>query len=100
MISVLPQPTIHPDGSERLGRILYGRDAKASELLGGSNARLLHDAADELRRLSLKMTQNTARLQIMWEWVQSLQDAAGVVPPEEFFSWFDDDGVPKTLVDK
>lgn len=36
------------DGTERLCRALYGRKATARDYLGGSNARMLHDAADRL----------------------------------------------------
>lgn len=36
------------DGTERLCRSLYGRKATARDYLGGSDARMLHDAADRL----------------------------------------------------
>lgn len=36
------------DGTERLCRALYGRKARARDYLGGSDARMLHDAADLL----------------------------------------------------
>lgn len=37
-----------PDGTDRLCLALYGRKAKPRDYLGGSNARMLHDAADRL----------------------------------------------------
>ena len=36
---------------ERLWQLLYGRDAKMPELLGGDHAKFLADAADEIERL-------------------------------------------------
>lgn len=36
------------DGTERLCRALYGRKASARDYVGGSDARMLHDAADRL----------------------------------------------------
>lgn len=36
------------DGLDRLGRAVYGRPPKPGEWLGGSDARILHDAADKL----------------------------------------------------
>ena len=36
------------DGTERLCRAVYGRSATARDYLGGSEARMLHDAADRL----------------------------------------------------
>ncbi len=36
------------DGTDRLCRALYGRDAEVRDWLGGSEARMLHDAADRL----------------------------------------------------
>jgi hypothetical protein len=41
-------PVRDDDGTERLCRALYGRKAKASDYLGGSQARMLHDAADRI----------------------------------------------------
>jgi hypothetical protein len=41
------------DGTERLCRTLYGRDPIASDFLGGSNAKMLHDAADKLQELKI-----------------------------------------------
>jgi len=40
------------DGTERLCRALYGRDAEPADYLGGSEARMLHDAADMLRAIA------------------------------------------------
>ncbi|MFC5423692.1 hypothetical protein ACFPOB_29600 [Bosea eneae] len=40
------------DGTERLCRALYGRKAATRDYLGGSDARMLHDAADRLASLS------------------------------------------------
>jgi len=39
------------DGTERLGRAVYGRSPRPREIVGGSEAHLLHDAADEIERL-------------------------------------------------
>lgn len=36
------------DGLDRLGRAVYGRSPKPGEWLGGSDAKILHDAADKL----------------------------------------------------
>ena len=37
-----------PDGTDRLCRALYGRNATPKDYLGGSQAKMLHDAADRL----------------------------------------------------
>ena len=36
------------DGTERLCRVLYGRSPLVADYVGGSNAKMLHDAADRL----------------------------------------------------
>lgn len=36
------------DGTERLCRLLYGRNEQPKDYLGGSNAKMLHDAADRI----------------------------------------------------
>lgn len=41
----------HRDGTERLCHALYGRPARPRDYLGGSDARMLHDAADLIARL-------------------------------------------------
>lgn len=35
-----------------------------------------------------------ARLQVLWKWIQDLNIDMGVEPPEHFFDWFDENGVP------
>lgn len=47
------------DGTERLCQALYGRSAKPADYLGGSNAKMLHDAAD---RLSVPVAGSIERL--------------------------------------
>ena len=51
------------DGLEKLARQLYGRPPAAGEYLGGSNAKILHDAAAEIRRLRARIVriENEAR---------------------------------------
>ena len=44
--------------------------------------------------LAKKTSQRGARLQIMWQWLQTVNEATGIEPPKEFFTWFDSDGVP------
>jgi vacuolar-type H+-ATPase subunit E/Vma4 len=39
------------DGTDKLCLALYGRLAKAADYLGGSNAKMLHDAADRIEAL-------------------------------------------------
>ena len=39
------------DGTERLCQALYGRKAKPADYLGGSDAKMLHDAADLIAEL-------------------------------------------------
>lgn len=39
------------DGTERLVQALHGRSAKPRDYLGGSNARMLHEAAERIREL-------------------------------------------------
>ena len=50
------------DGTERLCRILYGRKSEPPDYIGGSNARMLHDAATEIESLR--------------QWVGDLQDGS------------------------
>jgi hypothetical protein len=38
------------DGTELLCRAVYGRKAKTQDYLGGSEARMLHDAANMIKR--------------------------------------------------
>lgn len=51
-----------PDGAERLCRALYGREPKAREYLGGSEAKMLHDAADRLEAMKAENTHLKSRL--------------------------------------
>lgn len=44
-----------PDGTTRLGIALYGREPLPSEFLGGSEAPMLHDAADRLVELDAEV---------------------------------------------
>ena len=39
------------DGTDRLCQVVYGRSPKAEDYLGGSNAKMLHDAADKIEEL-------------------------------------------------
>ena len=41
-------PAMKGDGTDRLCRALYGRDAKPRDYLGGSEARMLYDAAERI----------------------------------------------------
>ena len=45
--------------------------------------------------LSINFSRNTARLQILWEWCQKLNETTGIEPPDEYFEWFDGHGIPK-----
>ncbi len=45
----------HQDGTDKLCQAVYGRAAKASDYLGGSEARMLHDAADKITELKRMM---------------------------------------------
>lgn len=49
----------------------------------------------DLEELSIQKTKLSARLQLMMEWIEKVNKATGIEPPEEFFKWFDKDGVPK-----
>lgn len=40
------------DGTAKLCRAIYGREAKAKDYLGGSEAKMLHDAADRIATLT------------------------------------------------
>jgi len=51
------------DGTGRLCFLLYGKD-DMSKIIGGADAQMLHDAADEIERLRKKVTtftDNTVR---------------------------------------
>lgn len=41
-----------PDGTERLCQALYGRKAAPRDYIGGSDAKMLHDAADRIIELA------------------------------------------------
>ena len=41
-----------------------------------------------------RTAQYKARMQLMWEWIGTVNKATGIEPPEEFFKWFDDNGKP------
>lgn len=45
-------PAIAADGTERLCRALYGREPQPRDYVGGSNAPMMHDAADRVARLT------------------------------------------------
>jgi len=47
------------DGTDRLCHLLYGRSPEPSDYIGGSNARMLHDAVQEI--------------EILQKWVDDLQ---------------------------
>lgn len=44
-----------PDGTERLCRVLYGRSAQVQDYIGGSNAKMLHDAARRITEVQDKL---------------------------------------------
>lgn len=41
------------DGTDKLCKVLYGRDPRPADYLGGADAHMLHDAADLLENLAL-----------------------------------------------
>lgn len=43
-----PTESVEGDGTDRLCRALYGREARPEDYMGGSNAKMLHDAADAI----------------------------------------------------
>ena len=55
------------DRLDRLSNALYGRQPKAGEIIGGSDSRILGDAADRISELEAKLAVHE----------QDLADAAG-----------------------
>jgi len=47
--------TLAEDGTDRLCRALYGRQPVPKDYLGGSNARMLHEAANHITRQQLEL---------------------------------------------
>lgn len=41
-----------------------------------------------------RSAQYKARMQIMWQFIGTINKATGIEPPEEFFKWFDKNGIP------
>ncbi len=83
------------DGATLLGMAVLGREPTALEMMPANDSLLLHAACDNIDMLKANYTRNTARLQILWEWLQSVNEDTGLDPPKECFEWFDEDGVPK-----
>jgi len=55
---------------------------------------LRHDGIKPIETLEDKTARLKARLQLIWEWIETVNKATGIEPPEEFFKWFDDNGKP------
>jgi hypothetical protein len=49
------------DGTDRLCMALYGRLSEAEDYLGGSDAKMLHDAADRITQLQTQLDSLRAR---------------------------------------
>lgn len=57
------RPIGEPDGTERLCRALYDGPANPKAYLGGSDARMLHDAADTIARLTRERDEARAEVE-------------------------------------
>lgn len=55
------------DGTARLCRVLYGRKEEPRDYIGGSDARMLHDAVDEIEKLRGTREQHRAYAHMMQE---------------------------------
>lgn len=56
-------PKAQLDGTERLGRAIYGRAPRVEEYLGGSEAKMLHDAANRVELLQGELAAARAEIQ-------------------------------------
>lgn len=69
------------DGTARLCRALYGRKERAADYLGGSDARMLHDAADRLA----SPAPDAGLAEVLLRAVEPFARATGWIPQ----SWYD-----------
>ncbi len=67
-----PEVTAATDGTDALCLALYGRKAGPKDWLGGSQAKMLHDAAARIDRLQTRITEQQATIERLREGLEKI----------------------------